>query len=375
MLLEPDLPRHASKLFSGSEPTLLSILCAYSALAPTKRLSLSRTLQFNEAHTFFVNKILLNDHLKNYPPSELYQQSFWKWALDQLEALSRNDEDSEIDERIYAYYLSLGTSVRSGAPPPNSYITHYWYPPGPKIQTASSEDVNPETLTLLESRTTIEAGTTGLRTWRASLILAQYLIQHSELVAYTNVLELGSGTGFIGILVASLQLHAVTSWTTDSHPDYTNMPTVYLTDVNSVVLARCQNNVQLSCNRSSSHPHMEYRSLDWLDSLSFPESLSSLFGEARADVVLGADIVFDPVLVCPLVKTLCLALSSECTRLALIALTVRNEGTLAYFLDEIRKVLKIEEVDSAVTSNLSLQTLEQVDAGLQVKIFRITSAE
>lgn len=30
--------------------------------------------------------------------------------------------------------------------------------------------------TLLESRTTIEAGTTGLRTWSASLVLAEYLI-------------------------------------------------------------------------------------------------------------------------------------------------------------------------------------------------------
>ena len=32
--------------------------------------------------------------------------------------------------------------------------------------------------TLLESRTTIEAGTTGLRTWSASLVLGQYLLAH-----------------------------------------------------------------------------------------------------------------------------------------------------------------------------------------------------
>ncbi|KAF9225355.1 hypothetical protein BS17DRAFT_751056 [Gyrodon lividus] len=376
MFLQPDLAGYAGQLFPGSEPTLLSILCAYSALVPTKNLSLPTTLQFNEAHAFFLNKILSSEHSKNYPPSQQYQQSFWKWALEQLENLGRNDQDSEIDERIYAHYLSLGTSVRSsGTPPPNSYITHYWDASLPKICTPSSEGHCFETITLLESRTTIEAGTTGLRTWRASLILAQYLMQHSELVTHGNVLELGSGTGFIGILAASLQLHAAISLSSSNIPECSNMPSVYLTDVNSVVLARCQNNVQLSCNRSSSHPNIKYRTLDWLDSLSCCESLSSFLSEAGADIILGADIVFDPVLVPPLVGTLCLALSFECTRLAIIALTVRNEETLAYFINEIRKVLKIEEVDSTVTNHLPLETSDQVDAGLQVKIFRITRAQ
>ena len=32
--------------------------------------------------------------------------------------------------------------------------------------------------TLLESRTTIESGATGLRTWSASFILADYLVSH-----------------------------------------------------------------------------------------------------------------------------------------------------------------------------------------------------
>lgn len=58
----------------------------------------------------------------------------------------------------------------------------------------------------------------------------------------SNVLELGSGTGFIGILVASLQLHAAT-------PFDRKVPSVCLTDVNSTVLARCQNNARLPCSK------------------------------------------------------------------------------------------------------------------------------
>lgn len=41
------------------------------------------------------------------------------------------------------------------------------------------------------------------------------------------------------------------------------------------------------------------------------------------------------MLVPPLVQTISLALSFEHTRMAFVALTVRNEETLTYFLDEI----------------------------------------
>lgn len=59
------------------------------------------------------------------------------------------------------------------------------------------------------------------------------------------MLELGSGTGFIGILVASLQLHATIP------PFDRKTPSIYLTDVNSTVLVRCQNNVRLPCSKSN----------------------------------------------------------------------------------------------------------------------------
>jgi len=94
-----------------------------------------------------------------------------------------------------------------------------------------------------------------------------------------------------------------------------------------------------------------------------------------ADVDQPLQQVFDPALVPPLVGTLSLTLQSEHTRLALIALTVRNEGTLTYFLDEIRKELEIAEVDSTATSILLSEVLDQVDTGLPVKIFKISRAK
>lgn len=66
-----------------------------------------------------------------------------------------------------------------GGPPPDSYMTYYWKP---SSSLASSNRKNYETITLLESRTTIESGTTGLRTWCASFVLASYLIANAGMV-------------------------------------------------------------------------------------------------------------------------------------------------------------------------------------------------
>lgn len=86
------LDSDANRQFPALELLLPSILFRYSALAPVKNLFFPSNIPFNVAHGFFLRKILLNHHLKQYPPSESYQQSFWKWALVQLENLSRSDE-------------------------------------------------------------------------------------------------------------------------------------------------------------------------------------------------------------------------------------------------------------------------------------------
>jgi methylase of polypeptide subunit release factors len=55
-----------------------------------------------------------------------------------------------------------------------------------------------------------------------------------------SVLELGSGTGFLGLIVADIQV---------SSGGVTGHPVLYLTDVNEDVLRRCHENTQLPCSR------------------------------------------------------------------------------------------------------------------------------
>lgn len=145
------------------------------------------------------------------------------------------------------------------APPLPSFVTHYWKPTLAS-PTVLSDDVpltGYHSVTLFESRTTIESGTTGLRTWRASFVLAQFFIQNPSMTYVTiphhsnsrhylailinkSVLELGSGTGFLGLIVADIQA---------SCGGAEGCPTLHLTDVTENVLRQCSENTQLPCSR------------------------------------------------------------------------------------------------------------------------------
>jgi protein-lysine N-methyltransferase EEF2KMT len=125
------------------------------------------------------------------------------------------------------------------------------------------------TATVLESRTTIESGTTGFRTWFASYVLSQYLIMHpgickfnnrrkcqnadtmisfSESITSKRVLELGSGVGFLGIIVATLQQLELSSKTANARLTISSPGSLWLTDLNDEVLSRCRDNLNLPCS-------------------------------------------------------------------------------------------------------------------------------
>ena len=57
-----------------------------------------------------------------------------------------------------------------------------------------------------------------------------------------RILELGSGVGYLGLVAAAIQLDALA----EDGPE----PSIWLTDVNSVVLSRCRDNLNLPCSTS-----------------------------------------------------------------------------------------------------------------------------
>ncbi|KAF9011079.1 putative methyltransferase-domain-containing protein [Cyathus striatus] len=334
-------------------------------------LSFPPGLPFKTIHDFLLNNILLNPHVQAYSPSSQYQKLFWKWAISQLEGLPQSDEDAmEIDSRIYEHYLRLlqpsGFLSMQHFPPAHSYITHYWKPYiSAGVEIPDSIEVNLEdyhTVTLLESCATVESGTTGLRTWMASFVLAQYLILHPDLVSSKRILELGSGIGFLGIIIASLQ--RLSGGELPENP-------LWLTDVNEEVLARCKKNLSLPC----SHPN--YRNLDWLSALDENQisRVTSLLNEdIDADLVVGADIVFDPSLIPALVAIIKIALqSTRKSKTALIALTVRNENTFSNFLQQLSSAsLNIVDIPLGFDQTQFTERVEGSASHKNVKLFQIT---
>ena len=76
-------------------------------------------------------------------------------------------------------------------------------------------------------------------------ISSPYLFVNLALLANKSVLELGSGTGFLGLIVADIQV---------GHSGTTGSSVLHLTDVNEDVLRRCHENMELPCSRLLAHP-------------------------------------------------------------------------------------------------------------------------
>lgn len=67
--------------------------------------------------------------------------------------------------------------------PPPSYVTHFWTS---GEQNGGGHELCSQSVTLLENRTLIEQGTTGMRTWTASIFLANYLISNPRKLAHRH---------------------------------------------------------------------------------------------------------------------------------------------------------------------------------------------
>ncbi|PFH52345.1 hypothetical protein AMATHDRAFT_140300 [Amanita thiersii Skay4041] len=326
--------------------SLFEIFRGYSSLVAPRFFNIPSRINLSQLQDFFLHSLLTHPHLQQFPPSNQYQKVFWKWAIQVMESFLLN-EDEEIDSRFYDYYLSLGSYVSESdkgdfstqstftlsTPPSQSYITYYF--PQECLPSSAINLDNLFRFTLLESRTMIENGTTGLRTWKASFVLGEFLLLNPGLVQEKRVLELGSGTGFLGTVIAAIQLQRMSPSTT-----------LYLTDIDEHVLFQCRRNIELPCNLSATHPCICCRTLDWNSSKDdvIIRDCQTFLSECNAEIIVGADVVFDPKIIPALVCTLKLSLEVKAVgpRTAFIALTQRNMTTISLFLDELRGMYTVE---------------------------------
>ncbi|KAL9940031.1 hypothetical protein V8E36_000736 [Tilletia maclaganii] len=390
---------HDAEYFDRCVCTRRNLVIQYAARLPPRR---SSCFQWPAAEILLECQPHLDDDLftpsnRAAPASAQYQRNFLKHLIERLQdALAQaqdsggNDpeDDLELDDRLmerYAALLSSGGGESASGPPPSSTI-QYFYPSPTTTGIKHDADISTDLLhglnsiTLNESGSMISHGTTGLKTWEASLSLASHILAsasqdpddpeslwHAIVRPGSRVLELGSGVGMLGVLCAQLQAEYADADHASSSPSQSAHAEVFMTDVSGQVLDALSLTAEQNNLASSKHVHFE--PLDWLELAAECEQVGKISSSSPSlhsaerpvharlasiapTTILAADVVFDPALCPALVQTIRAALTSirqqqslseltlspasTPTSIAYVASTIRNPATYDVFLEALR---------------------------------------
>lgn len=200
---------------------------------------------------------------------------------------------------------------RTGASP----WIHKTYAYGPPRNTVSSK--NPCQHIALRLSRDMFRGSTGCHEWEAGFYLAEFLMNHPDIVAGNKVVELGSGAGVSGIVAARLDPEELVL--TDGDPE----------TVDNLLGNLKRNGIPAvgELSTEAGHRHkVKCVQMSWEGFKDHPVS-----GMAP-HVILGADLLYDPGVIPCLVELLKHGLSSGTCCVAYIATALRNESTLDAFL-------------------------------------------
>ncbi|KAG5884909.1 hypothetical protein JTB14_034107 [Gonioctena quinquepunctata] len=303
-----------------------------------------------------LNKTINSNLVHKYPVQINYAKSFLKHIIDNLERLQRCAiQETVICDELYSAYGRL-VALRFSS----QCFKHYLLETGDKV------------ISLNESSNLISDGTTGLRTWQAAIALSEWIIQNKDSFREKTVLELGSGIGLAGLVLAK-----------ECSPKYT-----FLTDCHETVLKTLCENVQInstqhpidipeSANRSECSCQMKHRcqynsetlgvhvlNLPWEEIKQ--EECETL---GAVEIVIAADIIYDDELFEPLVNAMkCLAEFCKVEEF-IFSCTERNPITLASFL-------KCTELAPFLITQLEVphQKIFSWPTDTPVKIFRFTKS-
>nr|XP_030140526.3 protein-lysine N-methyltransferase EEF2KMT isoform X1 [Taeniopygia guttata] len=288
-----------------------------------------------------LRETILHPLCVKYPPSAKYRRCFLTELIKKLESTAaepldelyqaladvlKEEEESTHCYKNYLLVLLLIVNSKSMACADASLPSRVLQPSG-------------DCVSLCESTALISGGTTGLLTWEAALHLAQWALQNPGLFRDRTILELGSGIGFTGIAICK-----------------TCQPRTFIfSDCHPRVLRQLGENIQLNGftpepdvtwsiqtesqgqeveGQNCQNPKVVVAELDWGSATE-----KQLLG-LRADVVIAADVVYDPEIILALIGMLQKLSTSRADRKApevFIASTIRNPDTHQLFQAELDK--------------------------------------
>ncbi|XP_030568351.1 protein-lysine N-methyltransferase EEF2KMT [Drosophila novamexicana] len=243
---------------------------------------------------------------QRYPVRRSYQEAFVKRLMHLLK------DHEELHDDIYdslCGQLAKATIDASTAAAASQYAyKHYLLQPDKYI-------------TLRESTSFVSEGTTGLCTWEAALVLADYLLAHPSLLQGKNVLELGAGAGLLGILLKQPALQLPVGQ-------------VLITDGSAACVQLMRENIALNFDSDPSDAATpQCAQLRWHEISQFPWS-----EYAAPDLLLAADVIYDDTQFSALLEALDAIYELRGNRCEmLLASTVRNVDTVHEFMQQLEQ--------------------------------------
>ncbi|KFY85310.1 hypothetical protein V500_08522 [Pseudogymnoascus sp. VKM F-4518 (FW-2643)] len=309
-------------------------------------------LKHEEFQQLLYSEIFSEDAMKWYPPQR-YQLRVLKELVKRIESIS--------DDLMNSFASLLTTTIppEAIAAQEKSYVTYTLsnlLPP----PSSSPSSIAPPTITILESRNLLGGtGTTGFRTWEASLQLSDFLCSSScppdLALRGKSVLELGSGTGYLSICCSK----------------YLGAAHVTATDGFDTVMTDLGTNLFINDLQDSAL--VSTRELKWGHALLGNED--AVFLEHRSpDTIIGADVTYDAAALPSLVATLRDLLDLFPKAQVVIASTVRNEETYGKFLGLCAKYrFTLEHLPWKATAP-EMQQGPFYETNMPVRICRIAAA-
>lgn len=210
----------------------------------------------------------------------------------------------------------------------------------------------------LRSSADMLAGSTGCHDWEAGFALAQYVMSHAAAIKGQQCLELGCGTGLV-----SMCLHL------------SGASSVVATDGNAAAVDNCSHNFA-----QNDIPHQRGHALRMPGQVQLVQYQWAEPCPWRPDMVLGADLLYDPGGIHELVRLLTQLCNhqsghpqSSCR--AILAATIRNQDTIALFEKLVSDAsLVLDDVSHLLhKQTISFLHLHDRQHSCRVRLLHITS--
>lgn len=266
-------------------PPWLHLLSAFLAMEPSDSLiSISKECGGGEitenVQNFIWDKCISKSNGKGHTP---YIKSFLKKVILEIESAGAVVID-ELYEQLSIYMTTLKDD---GLAKEDSRITKeisFLYPMEDHVEARVCQSPRKLVVPLSCSLNMLE-GDTGCSLWPSGLFLSEFILSCPDLFSMKSCFELGSGVGLVGICLAHVKPSKVV-----------------LSDGDLSTLANLKINLELN--------HTSTRGVECLH-LPWESALESDLRDLMPDIVLGADVIYDPQCIPHLVRVIATLLTKE----------------------------------------------------------------